>query len=189
MRIVVTFRVAAKIRSKISASPRTSSWAVGSSRRTTRRPSGRRERPRQGDPLPLAARKLGATLVAAGEHGVQLGEVRRAGLPERAWIAASRPAGEERVDVLAERQLEADEVLEHRGEAGAPGVEVDLAQVDAVDLDRAGLGIVEAAEELGERRLPGAVLATMASEEPAGRVRSKPSRIARRRLAGLVGTG
>ena len=38
-------------------------------------------------------------------------------------------------------------------------VEVELAQVDAVDLDRARLRVVEPAQQLGERRLAGAVLA------------------------------
>ena len=41
----------------------------------------------------------------------------------------------------------------------APRGEIERAQVDAVDLDRARLRIVEAAEQLRERRLAGAVLA------------------------------
>ena len=61
-------------------------------------------------------------------------------------------------DVVAQRQLEADEVLEHRGQPRAPRRQVELAQVDAVDLDRAGLRVVQPAQQLGERRLAGAVL-------------------------------
>ena len=37
-------------------------------------------------------------------------------------------------------------------------VEIELAQIDAVDLDRARLRVVEPAQQLGERRLAGAVL-------------------------------
>ncbi len=62
-------------------------------------------------------------------------------------------------NVVAQRQLEADEILEHRGHARAPRVEVERAQVDAVDLDRAGLRVVQAAQQFRERRLAGAVLA------------------------------
>ena len=44
-------------------------------------------------------------------------------------------------------------------DARAPRREIELAQVDAVDLDRAGLRVVQPAQQLGERRLAGAVLA------------------------------
>ena len=37
-------------------------------------------------------------------------------------------------------------------------VERELAQIDAVDLDRARLRVVQPAQQLGERRLAGAVL-------------------------------
>jgi len=40
----------------------------------------------------------------------------------------------------------------------APRRKIELAQVDAVDLDRARLRIVQAAEQVGDRRLPRAVL-------------------------------
>ena len=39
-----------------------------------------------------------------------------------------------------------------------PGGEIEVSQVDPIDLDRARLRVIKPAEELGERRLPGAVL-------------------------------
>ena len=62
-----------------------------------------------------------------------------------------------RRDVVAEAALVADEVLEHRGHARAPRVGIELAEVDAVDLDAALLRVVEPAEQLGERGLARAV--------------------------------
>ena len=61
-------------------------------------------------------------------------------------------------DVVAQRQLEADEVLEDGGDARAPGLDVEVAQVDAVHLDGARLRVVQAAEQLGQRGLARAVL-------------------------------
>src|SRR5207244_808240 len=61
-------------------------------------------------------------------------------------------------DVVAQRQLEPREILKDRGHAIAPGANRELAEVDAVDFDRARLRIVQAAQQLGERRLAGAVL-------------------------------
>src|SRR5262249_60367763 len=60
--------------------------------------------------------------------------------------------------VVAQRKLEAGEVLEDGRQPSAPGTQVELAQIDAVELDRSGLRVVEAAEELRERRLARAVL-------------------------------
>ena len=89
--------------------------------------------------------------------GVEVGQVVGAGLGQRrADVVVGRAA---RGDVVAQRQLEADEVLEDGGDPRAPGVEVEVAQVDAVDLDRAGLRVVEPAEQLGQGGLAGAVLA------------------------------
>ena len=42
--------------------------------------SHRAQRARQRDALPLAAGKIGAALVAAREHRVEVGEIRRAGV-------------------------------------------------------------------------------------------------------------
>ena len=96
MRMVVQCRVAARRRSKISASPRTSSWAVGSSSSTTPAPSRHaHERAGQRHPLPLAARQIGAAVVAAGQHGIEAGQVwRRPPWParRRSPRQARRPA-------------------------------------------------------------------------------------------------
>src|SRR4029077_4874982 len=62
-------------------------------------------------------------------------------------------------DVVAQRALEADEVLEHGGDPRTPGRGVQLAEIDPVDLDGALLRVVEPAQELGRPRLARAVLA------------------------------
>ncbi len=95
-------------------------------------------------------------VVTASQHRVETGEVRRAGRFERGAHHIVRRAG--RSDVVAQRPLEADEILEHRGDARSPRSEVELSQVDTVDLDRARLRVVQPAQQLGERRLAGAVL-------------------------------
>ncbi len=61
--------------------------------------------------------------------------------------------------VVAQRQLQAEEVLEDRGDARAPRRQIELAQVDAIDGDGPGLRIVQAAQQLGDGGLAGAVLA------------------------------
>jgi hypothetical protein len=48
--------------------------------------------------------------------------------------------------------------LKHRRDAVPPGGELEIAKVDAVDLDRARLRVIQSAEELGVRRLAGSVL-------------------------------
>ncbi len=62
-------------------------------------------------------------------------------------------------DALAGEKLEADEVLEADGDPLPPRRRLDLREVDAVRRDPAAGRLVEAAEELDERRLPRAVLA------------------------------
>ena len=85
------WRVAARMRSKISASPRTSSCAVGSSSSTTPAPSSHgAERARQRDALPLPAGEVGAAVVAAGQHRVEAGErARRRPPSSAAWTTSS----------------------------------------------------------------------------------------------------
>ena len=75
------------------------------------------------------------------------------------------PAG---CHVVAQRQLESNEVLEYRRHARPPAVEVDVAKVDAVNLDSAGLRVIEPAEQLRQRRLAGAVLADDGQRRPGG---------------------
>ena len=135
----------------------------------------RAQRAGQRDALPLPAGEIDAVGVAAWRARCRGRRDRRRPLRARRRRSSASGAPRGR-DVVAQRSLEAHEVLEHRGDARAPRVEVELAQVDAVDLDAAGLRVVEAAQQLGERGLARAVLrrrspATM----PAGIVRSKPS--------------
>ena len=72
--------------------------------------------------------------------------------------------------IVAQGQLEADEILKYGGDAGTPGGEIELAKVDAVDFDGSRLRIVQAAQELGEGRLARAVLSDD-GERGAGRNR------------------
>jgi hypothetical protein len=55
-------------------------------------------------------------------------------------------------------ELEPEEVLERAGHPGPPRLSVDRGQRDAVDQDPAGVGFVQLAQQLDQRRLPGAVL-------------------------------
>ena len=100
--------------------------------------------------------------------------------------ASGAPSGR---DIVAQGEVEADEVLEDGGDLRAPGVDVEVAQVDAVDLDRAGGRVVEAAEQLGQRGLARAVLPDDRERRPGrdGEVearRDRPRRCADRRSSG-----
>ena len=84
------------MRSKISASPRTSSCAVGSSSSTTPAPSSHgAQRARQRDALPLAAGEIGAAVVAAREHRVERRRAspRRPPRARRGSTSSGAPAG------------------------------------------------------------------------------------------------
>ena len=123
----------------------------------TRAQLDRAQRPRERNPLPLPAGEIGAVLVSAREDRVERREMRRAGLHQRLLDRlVGRTGGR---NVVAQRQLEPDEVLKHRRDALAPCVDVELAQIDAIDLDRAFIGIVEPAQQLRERGLARAILA------------------------------
>src|SRR6185312_7991145 len=104
------------------------------------------ERAGKRDALPLASGKVGAALVSARENGVEIGEVRGPGFRQRgANHIVGRAAGR---NVFTKRKLEADEILEHGSQAGAPGIDIKVAQGHAVDLDSARLRIVEPAQQL-----------------------------------------
>jgi hypothetical protein len=106
----------------------------------------------------------------------------RRGSPWRAPVEAARPVGASRGQGALDggvvgtaphpgprcraAALEADEVLEHGGDATAPVVDGELAQIDAVDLDAARLRVVEAAQQLGEGGLARAVLADDGQRRP-----------------------
>src|SRR5262245_31358086 len=91
------------------------------------------ERACQGDPLPLTAGEIGAAVIAAPEDRAELGEVRRAGRRERGLNdVVGSTSGR---DVVAQGQLEADEVLKDRRQARPPRFELEIAHVDAINLD------------------------------------------------------
>ena len=113
--------------------------------------------PRQGDTLPLASREICAARVAASKDRIEAGQARGARLGERLLDVAVRSAG--RSHVVAQRQLEADEVLKDGGHARAPAVKVQGAKVNTVHLDGAVLRVIEPAKKLRDRGLTGAVLA------------------------------
>src|SRR5262245_403408 len=115
------------------------------------------ERAGQRKALPLAAGEVRAAWVAAREDSVEIGEAEGAGSGERRLDHIIGSAGWS--DVVAQRQLEADEVLKHGGQARTPRVEIESAEVDTVRFDRAVLRVVKAAKKLGDGGLPGAVLA------------------------------
>src|SRR6185436_13429312 len=110
--------------------------------------------------------------ITPSQDGVEAREIRGAGVRERGEDGGVRRGirlGARcslRRDVVAQWQLEADEVLEDRGDAAPPRVEVEIAQVDSIDLDRSGLRIVEPAQQLGERGLARAVLADDGERRP-----------------------
>src|SRR5581483_7309662 len=86
------------------------------------------------DPLPLTTGQVGATLVRARQRRVERGELARVRRVERGEdLVRGRTA---RRDVVTQRQLVADEVLEDRSDARPPRRQIELAQLDAVDADR-----------------------------------------------------
>src|SRR3954469_21875796 len=82
----------------------------------------RAPRARQSNALPLAAGQVGAAVVATGEHRIEAGQVLGAGGRER--LAHDRVWRARWGDVVAQRQLEADEVLENGRDTRAPRVEI-----------------------------------------------------------------
>src|SRR5262249_9004714 len=110
----------------------------------------------QRDPLPLPARQIGTAVVPARQDRVERGEVVGAGGFEGGTYDAVGRC--RRCYVVAQRQLEADEILEDSGHPRSPGSRIDVAQINAVDLNRARLRIVQTTQKLRERRLAGAVL-------------------------------
>src|SRR4030095_6218620 len=154
MRIVVQWRVASRMRSKISASPRTSSCAVGSSRSTTPAPSctahsARANATRCHCPpdrsVPRSSPRASTVSSSARPAG---------GFERSQHLVVRRALG---CDIVAQRQLEAGEILKDGGYPRPPAFEIEVANIDVIDLNGAGLRIVNAAQQLGERSLAGAV--------------------------------
>src|SRR6266545_1485379 len=75
----------------------------------------RAQRACKGDALPLPAREIGTAFVAASQHRVETRQIRRACGCERPVHDLVGCAGER--DVVAQRQLEAGEILEHGADA------------------------------------------------------------------------
>ena len=115
------------------------------------------ERAGQRDALPLAAREIGAALVAARQHRVESRELRGArGLP----APRARPRRAHLPGATLSRSGSSKRMKSWKTAASArsPCAEIEIAQVDAVDFDRAALRVVQPAQQLGERRLARAVL-------------------------------
>src|SRR5271170_958393 len=88
-----------------------------------------------------------------------------------------------RRNIVAQRQLETDEVLEYGRHTYTPFLNVEFPEIDAVDLDRAVLGVVQTAQELGESRLTSPILADDREGRPRGNrqieaVEHRPARFA-----------
>src|SRR5262249_18330531 len=107
--------------------------------------------------LPLAARQIDAVGIAAGEHRIETGQPRSAGVFNRLANHGVRSAAGGHV--VAERQLEADEILKYGGDSRAPANDLQRPYGHASHFDRARLRIVKAAKKLGNCRLAGAILA------------------------------
>ena len=115
---------------------------------------------RDGDLLPLAAGEVDAGLEALADHLVVAGGQLRddlvgqarvgGGLDARAVVAGLDAPHR---DVLGRGQVVAHEVLEDDADVRAQRGEVVLAQVVAVEEDPALVGVVEAREQLDQRRL------------------------------------
>ena len=111
-----------------------------------------------GDALALAAGKLHAVLaaravVALGEAHDEVVGVGRLG---RGLDLVARGAGPAEGDVVGDRALEQERLLADVGEVAAQRSAPDLADVLAVDQHRAGLGLVEAQDQVHRRRLAAA---------------------------------
>ena len=131
------------------------------------------ERARQRDLLPLPARQLRPVLEPPPERRIEPARQRRHHLRRPAALDRALDArlvlqvlDAPHPDVLAHLELVLVEVLEEHAEALPQRLRVPLAQVPPVEQD-APLGrLVEARQELHERRLPGAVLARRAPGSP-----------------------
>ena len=96
------------------------------------------ERARQRDALPLAARQIGAALVAAGQHGVEPASFAAPAASSAASTTSSgAPAGATLSRSGSSRRMKSWNTAVS---ARSPRGEIELAQVDAVDLDRAAAG-------------------------------------------------
>ena len=119
------------------------------------------DRPGDRDPLALPARQRVPAF--ADQRVVSLRqlhhEVVGAGQSRRGFDAPAVGGRIGERDVGGDRVVEQQRVLEHHPDSAPHVVHRDVAHVDAVDLDGALLGVVEAQEQPGDRGLPRARLA------------------------------
>ena len=117
----------------------------------------RAERARQRDALPLTAGEIGAVLVAArqrwcrGAPGSRRPRLRSASTHH----IVGRAAGATLSRSGSSRRMKSWNTAVRRDRHDD---QIELAHVDSVDLDRAALRVVQPAQQLGQRRLAGAVL-------------------------------
>ena len=100
--------------------------------------------PRERDPLPLAAREIRAAFVAASQDGVESRKIPPRPLPSRAlrMAASGAPSGATLSRSGSSKRMKSWNTAVTRR---APAVQVELAQIDAIDLDRARLRVIEPA--------------------------------------------
>src|SRR6516162_8840508 len=103
-----------------------------------------RQCPRKRDPLPLSAGQVCTAGISTRKHGVERSQVRGAcrfegGAHNLVWSASRR-------NIVAERQFQPNEILKHSRNRGTPRCGIELPKIHAVDLNPAGLGVVEPAE-------------------------------------------
>ncbi|KFI56632.1 HAD-superfamily hydrolase [Bifidobacterium callitrichos DSM 23973] len=113
---------------------------------------------RDGEQLPLALTQGGAVrcqlrVVAVGQlldEGIRIGEARRG--PHLLIGGVETPEA----DVVHDRTGEQVRVLQHHAQRPAQIALAHIADIDAVIGDRTGIDVVEAGDEVGDRRLAGA---------------------------------
>ena len=137
----------------ISSSTRESTDEVASS--SSRIFGSESSAPRERDALALAAREREALLA---DHGVVAvgqpqDELVRFGRARRGLDLLARRVGPAEADVGGDRVGEEERVLEHHADVAAQRVEVNVANVDAVDRDPARVHVVEARQHQRDRRL------------------------------------
>ena len=124
----------------------------------------REQRPGEGDALPLAAGQVAAAGQRARQRRVEPGgevvEQVAEAHPEQLGpdaVVVLAVADRTHRDVLPQRHLIAQVVLERDGEGALPHIGVEGAQIHAVHRHGARAGLVDAGEQLDERRLARAV--------------------------------
>ena len=115
------------------------------------------ERPRDRDPLPLAAGEVRPPLLDAGVVPLREGrdECVRLGRPGRLDDLVVAGAGGTVPDVVPHRPGEEDRLLRDDGDPGEERLLGQAADIDPVDEDPSGGDVIEAGNEVHQRRLSG----------------------------------